>query len=84
MDHLVHTHILLDYEQKRTLRRLAATHDTSLSALLRDAIDHYFRVVSGPTPDYLRQMARAAVGSLEPPDGVDGVGRDTGRGEAEA
>jgi hypothetical protein len=83
VEHLVHTHILLGCEQKRTLRRLAATRDTSLSALLRDAIDHYFRVVSGPTPDHLRQIARAAAGSLDQPGEIDAEGRDTGWGEAE-
>ena len=75
MDHLVHTHILLGLEQKRALRRLALAHDASLSSLLRDAIDHYFRVVSGPTPEHLRQTARGAAGSLEPPDDAHGEDR---------
>jgi hypothetical protein len=78
MDHLVHTHILLGLEQKRALRRLALANDTSLSSLLRDAIDHYFSVVCGPTPERLRQTARGAVGSLKPSEDTRGEDRGLG------
>lgn len=80
MDHLVHTHILLGQQQKRDLRRLAVTQDASLSAVLREAVDHYFRVVVGPTPEHLRAMARAVVGSLELQAGREGEG---GEGEGQ-
>lgn len=79
MDRLVDTHILLGREQKRSLRVLAADQGSSLSVIVRDAVDHYFGVVAGPTPYRLRLAARAAVGRLQPPD--EGVTDDTGRGE---
>ena len=79
MDRLVDTHILLGREQKRSLRVLAADQGSSLSLIVRDAVDHYFGVVAGPTPDRLRLAARAAVGRLQPPD--DGAADDTGGGE---
>jgi hypothetical protein len=68
VDRLVDTHILLGREQKRSLRALAADQDSSLSVIVRDAVDHYFETVAGPTPDRLRLAARAAVGRLEPSD----------------
>ena len=79
MDRLVDTHILLGREQKRSLRALAADQGSSLSLVVRDAVDHYFGIVAGPTPARLRLAARAAVGRLQPPD--DGVAYDAGRGE---
>ncbi len=79
MDRLVDTHILLGREQKRSLRVLAADQGSSLSLIVRDAVDHYFGVVAGPTPHRLRLAARAAVGRLQSPD--DGVAGDTGGGE---
>ncbi len=82
MDRLVDTHILLGREQKRSLRVLAADQGSSLSVIVRDAVDHYFGVVAGPTPDRLRLAARAAVGRLRPPD--DGAADDIGGGEGGA
>jgi len=79
VDRLVDTHILLGREQKRSLRLLAADQGSSLSIIVRDAVDHYFGVVAGPTPDRLRRAARAAVGRLQPAG--DGVADDAGDGE---
>lgn len=80
LEHLVDAHVLLDREQKRCLRVVAADRGSSLSAVLRDAVDHYSRVVTGPTPGRLRSTARAAVGCLqsEAGDVVGGGGLDRG------
>jgi hypothetical protein len=46
------------------LRSVAAERDASLSQVLRDAADHYLRMVAGPTPQSVRLTARDAVGVL--------------------
>jgi len=66
MDTLVRTHLLLGRGQKRQLRTLGAARHASMAALVRDAIDHYLRVVAGPSPDMVRREARATVGVLPP------------------
>lgn len=70
MDTLTHAHILIGRTQKQRLRVLAADRRASMAALVRDAIDHYLRVVAGPSPALLRIAARAAAGALplDPPD----------------
>jgi len=84
VDQLVDTHVLLGREQKRSLRAMAVDQGSSLSAILRDAVDHYFRVVVGPAPDRLRSAARAAVGRLEPPAGDSADAADGGPGSSGA
>jgi hypothetical protein len=64
MDRLVHAHVLLECSQKQRLRSVAAERDASLSQVLRDAVEHYLRMVAGPTPERVRLMARDAVGVL--------------------
>ncbi len=64
MDHLVSVHTLLTRTQKSRLRALSADQDTSMAALLRDAVDHYLRLVAGPPPEMLRRAARSCVGVL--------------------
>jgi hypothetical protein len=66
MDTLVHTHLLLGRGQKKQLRTLGAARQASMAALVRDAIDHYLRVVAGPSPVMVRCAARATVGVLPP------------------
>lgn len=66
MDHLVHAHVMLGLTQKQRLREIAATRGLSMAAMVRDAIDHYLRVVAGPSPTKLRRVARDTVGVLPP------------------
>lgn len=76
MDPLVSAHVLLGEEQKRQLRFWAADRDTSMSTLVRDAVDYYLRVAVGPSPRKVRQAARDAVGCLpqEPSPGTESSG----------
>jgi hypothetical protein len=69
MDTLTHAHVLIGRTQKQRLRVLAADRRASMAALVRDAIDHYLRVVAGPPPKMVRMAARAAAGALplDPP-----------------
>lgn len=63
-DHLTHAHILLGEEQKKQLRFWAADRNTSMAALVREAVDFYLRVAVGPSPQQVRIAARHAVGAL--------------------
>jgi hypothetical protein len=69
MDTLTHAHVLIGRTQKQRLRVLAADRQASMAHLVRDAIDHYLRVVAGPPPKMVRMAARAAAGALplDPP-----------------
>ena len=64
VDSLIHAHILLGMEQKKQLRVWAADRDTSMAALIREAIDYYLRVAMGPNPTQVRRAARYAAGVL--------------------
>ena len=64
MEPLVSTHTLLGRSQKRALRAFAAETETSMAALLREAVDHYLRVVAGPSAHRVRRDARDVVGVL--------------------
>ena len=82
VDSLVHAHILLGRDQKKQLRRWAADRDTSMAALVREAIDYYLRVAAGPSPSQVRRAARYAVGVLPlGTDGADGPSHDGPAGE---
>jgi hypothetical protein len=64
VDVLVHTHVLIERNQKRRLRELAVEHDCSLALLIRRAVHHYLQVAAGPSADQLRATAFNAIGSL--------------------
>lgn len=64
MDTLTHAHVLIGRTQKQRLRVLAADRQASMAHLVRDAIDHYLRIVAGPPPTMVRIAARAAAGAL--------------------
>jgi hypothetical protein len=66
MEVLSDTHLMLGRVQKQRLRELAASRQASMAALVRDAIDHYLRVVAGPSPTTIRLAARDAAGVLPP------------------
>lgn len=81
MDHLVSVHTVLTRTQKSRLRALSADRDTSMATLLRDAVDHYRRLVAGPPPELVRRAARGCGGALPPqrfPERPDGRGRPFG------
>jgi hypothetical protein len=64
MDHLVHTHFLLEGDQRSQLRTLAAERGRSMGVLVREAVGQYLRAEVGPTAAQRRNDARYVVGSL--------------------
>jgi len=66
----VSAHILLGEEQKRRLRFWAADRNTSMAALVREAVDYYLRVAVGPSSVIVRRAARDAVGAFPPEPGT--------------
>ena len=64
MDALVSTHVMLEREQKKQLRAWAADRDSSMAALVREAVTSYRRVARGPMPARVRRAARDIAGVL--------------------
>lgn len=58
---MVRTQIQVTEEQAERLRRLAAERDTSMAALIRDAVD---ALALGADPDERRRRALAVVGGF--------------------
>ena len=78
MDTFAHAHLMIGCVQKQRLRAFAADRGVSMSALVREAIEHYLRVVAGPSPQEVRLAARSAAGCLPPDPPVTGPSWRTG------
>jgi hypothetical protein len=79
VDSFINTHVLLGREQKKQLRVCAAYRGTSMAALVRDAVDLYLRLATGPSSARVRLAARYAVGVLPLAADDDGGSSHDGR-----
>jgi Arc/MetJ-type ribon-helix-helix transcriptional regulator len=70
---MVRTIVQLTEEQKERLERLAAERGTSVSALVREAVDD---LIDAPSREERRRRALAAIGKYRYRDGPAPIGRE--------